>query len=190
MKTLSLLTAAAAFLLTGSSRAQSQSFPVLAVTEQNESLTVKWNGEALDGAIINRLEGPQEAWHVTLPPGYVLDAGTYIVPEPVGEDGINRIEVDDLPFTPFDTQVIIVGANGFTWTSDVAGTTENLNPLLVEDAGVVGGGEIFETAFISVFQPFDLVLEDKADAPDAGSTFTLAGLALVGLRTLRRRWTK
>jgi hypothetical protein len=172
----------------------------LAVIEENETLSVLWNGSPLAGAIISPIpEAPSESWHVYLPPGYVLNPGAYTVGEPPGEPGINVITVDPVPaFIPpgdninFNSLEIIAIPilSGFTWVSDLPGPAGLPSFLLVPGAGTFFP-VILPVAVDPQFGPFDLWLEDRPDsAPDAGSTFALAGIAFAALGAFRSRIAK
>jgi hypothetical protein len=156
---------------------------LLTVTEQNESLSVTWNGSPLIGVSIQPLSLPVEAWHVTLPSGFILNPGSYTVGEPAGETGINVITVD-LTFDESEEEDLILPfSSGFIWSSDLPGSAVP-NVLDVPIGGVFVGPQAGPA-------PFGLRLEDlPTSAPDAGSTFALAGLGLFAIGALRSRFVK
>jgi hypothetical protein len=158
-----------------SARAQAPQFPpLLVVTEKDENLTVKWdNGTPVD-AQIERLDGPTEKWHVTLPGFSFFPGGTYYLAEPPGEGGVNVITVAGLQPPFFE------GPNDFTWESDV---------ILSQPVDAPASNGFAGQNFVL---PILVLLLDEPDTvvPDAGSTFALAGLALVGVGAMRKRCVK
>jgi len=173
MKYKSYLFAAALSLAGGI--AQGQTTNLLVITESGVSPTigVTYNGSpvTLDPASFLSPDN----WTIVLPKTFALKSlGEFFLGEPEDAAEVNDILVGTQPTT-------------LTWLSDVpapAGVAGPfLDPIFISDAGT------FITAAGGT-EGFNLVLVDQAQevpgTPDASSTATLLGLALLGLRGVAR----
>jgi hypothetical protein len=170
MKYKSYLFAAALSMAGGIAQGQNNH---LVITENGESPTpvVTYNGSAvtLDPASTLFLDN----WTIVLPGTFALNnLGQFLLGEPENAALVNDILVGTQPTT-------------LTWLSDTAAPGGVAGPFL--DPIVIPNGGTFTTAS-GAQETFDLTLIDQAgnQVPDASSTATLLGLALLGVRGAAR----
>lgn len=169
------------FILAGISAfifgAQAQNVPqhTLIVSEIGENLTATYDGNAPFGTIT---ENAPDNWDFQLPQGYTFNdnivGGTFFVDEPEG--GTGELTPTSIIATLVN-EITIRDATTLNWVSEIP-----FEPLSVQtlDLPALGGTDPNGA-------PFNLILQDIAAAPDAGSTLALAGMGVGLLAALRRK---